>query len=251
MLADCELLPDLIVKLFVLPSNQPIDLLHTHIVLLHPCIVGVLDPQHTLGLLVLAGVKTGVCRPVLVVIDGGLRLVLGLNWQLPTSSPDSSSKWCALVAHPFLQYLSAALLIEKTPSGLVAEGDESMYSLHFCILTILGLQLSEQRLLDFAVLVVVGMVEAIHAVGGPVRVVPDELFWLVEILALEELLGLREGRVRKDGLEVVVLHRRLGRVLHANKIIRSEVKIIQRAGSKWRKGKKGEVRSRTGERAIM
>lgn len=67
-------------------------------------------------------------------------------------------------------------------------------------------------------------------------VVPDELLRLVEVLALEELLGLREGRVRQDRLEVVVLHGGLGGVLHANKIIRSEVKIIRKAGSKMEEG---------------
>jgi hypothetical protein len=80
LLPYCELLSDLIVKLFVLLANQPVDLVHTHIVLLHSCLVGVFDAQHTLGLLVLAGVDAGVCRAVLVVIDGGLRLVLGFNW---------------------------------------------------------------------------------------------------------------------------------------------------------------------------
>jgi hypothetical protein len=54
--------------------------------------------------------------------------------------------------------------------------------------------------------VVVGVVEAVHAFGGAVRVVPDELFGLVELLALEELLWVRAGRVRQDRLQVVVLH---------------------------------------------
>jgi hypothetical protein len=155
---------------------------------------------------------------------------------LPGSSPNSRGQRRALVADPFLQDLSAALLIEELPSCLVAKGDESVDSLHFCILTILGLELSEERLLDFGVLVVVGVVEAVHAVGGSVRVVPDELFRLVEVLALEELLGLGEGRMWEDGLEVVVLDGRLGRVLHANKIIRSEVKIIRRARPKMEEG---------------
>lgn len=35
VLPHCELLPDLIVKLLILLANQPVDLLHTHIVLLH------------------------------------------------------------------------------------------------------------------------------------------------------------------------------------------------------------------------
>lgn len=36
LLPCCELLPDLIVKLLILLANQPVDLLHTHVVLLHP-----------------------------------------------------------------------------------------------------------------------------------------------------------------------------------------------------------------------
>ena len=64
------------------------------------------------------------------------------------------------------------------------------------------------------------------------RIVPNELLRLVEVLALQELLGLREGWVRKDRLEVMVLHGRLRRVLHANKIIRLEVKIIRRTDRK-------------------
>jgi hypothetical protein len=70
------------------------------------------------------------------------------------------------------------------------------------------------------------VVEAVHAVGDAVRVVPDELLRLVELLALEELLRLRVGRVRKDRLQVVVLDRRLRRVLHTRiKLFNQRLKL--------------------------
>jgi hypothetical protein len=73
------------------------------------------------------------------------------------------------------------------------------------------------------------VVEAVHAVGGAVGIVPDELFGLVEVLALHELARLRVGRVRQNRLQVVVLHCRLRRVLHANKIMDCRIKIMQGA----------------------
>ncbi len=196
VLTDSKLLPDLIMKLLILLPNQLVYLLHLHIILLHSQVVSILYSQHTLGLLVLTGVNTCACRSVLVVIDGGLRFVLGFNWQLATNGPNSSSERRALIANTFLQYLPAVLLIEKLLPCLIAECNESVNALHLCILTILGFELTEEGLFEFSVLVVVGMVEAVHAVGGTVRVVPDELFRLVEVLALEELLGLWVGWMR-------------------------------------------------------
>lgn len=229
LLAHCKLEPGLIVKLLVLALNQPADLLHPRVVLPHSRLVAVLDLQHPLRLLLLARQGLRVAGPQLVVADGRLRLVLGLDGQRPACCSDCAGEGRAVVPEAFFEDHSAALLVEELLPGLVPEGDEAVDALHLGLLSVLLLQLAEEGLLVAGVLVVVGVVEAVHAVGGAVGIVPDELFGLVEVLALHELARLRVGRVRQNRLQVVVLHCRLRRVLHANKIMDCRIKIMQGA----------------------
>jgi hypothetical protein len=144
-------------------------------------------------------------RSVFVVVNGRLRLVLGLHRHGMAGSPHSAGQRDAFVAHPRLQHFPAPLLLQKLLARLVPEGDESANALYFGIFPVLLLESAQEGLFELGELVVVGVVELVHAVGSAVRVVPNELLRLVELLVLEELLGLGVGGVRQDRLKVVVL----------------------------------------------
>lgn len=203
-----KLRPDLMMVLLVLLTDQPTDFLHLLVVLPDACLIAVLDLDHSLGLLLLAaGVGLG------GVVDGGLRLVLCLGVESGVCS-DLTGVGKAVVAQSRLQHLPLLLFLQKLLPGLIAEGDQPMNPFGFCLLPIPLLLPPQQRLLELGVLIIIGVVELVHLVGGAMRVVPNETLGLVKLPVFEELAGLREGRMGQDSLEIVILNCGLAGVLH-------------------------------------
>ena len=89
-----------------------------------------------------------------------------------------------------------------------------MYPFCFCLLAIAFLLPPQQRLLELAVLIIIGMVKLVHLVGGAMRVVPNETLGFVKLPVFEELSGLREGWMGEYSLEVMILDGGLAGVLH-------------------------------------
>ena len=197
------------VILLVLLTDQPPDFLHLLVVLPHARLVTVFDLYHAFGLLLLLAARVGLGG----VVDGGLGFVLYFGVEGGVCS-HLAGVGKAVVAQSRLHHLSLLLLLQQLLPGLIAEGDQPMDALGFCLLAVAFLLPLEQRLLEAGVLIVIGVVKLVHLVGGAVRVVPNKPFRLVELPVLEELPGLGKGRMWQDGLEVMVLNGGFTRVLH-------------------------------------
>jgi hypothetical protein len=76
-----------------------------------------------------------------------------------------------------------------------------MDPLRLSILTVLLFLPADEGLLVGLEVVVVGVVEVVHLLGGAMGVIPDEGLWLVELAVLEE----RPGRMRLRGLWGIIL----------------------------------------------
>lgn len=103
-----------------------------------------------------------------------------------------------------LECFSLFLGLVKLLSGFVSEVYKSTDSGLLLLLPVLLLHLLDEGSLVYIVVVVIGVIELKHAIGGAVRIIPDKLLWLVEVFILEEVL-LGRQRVWQYSFEVVLL----------------------------------------------
>ena len=73
---------------------------------------------------------------------------------------------------------------QKLLPSLISEGDEMLYSRHFCRLSFLLFLLFQQRLLLLMIFIVESVIKFVHLLASAVRVIPDELLRLIELSVL-------------------------------------------------------------------
>lgn len=105
-----------------------------------------------------------------------------------------------------LEQFPCFLFFCKFFSGLISKSDETVNAFHFCGLPIEFFLSFDDRFFMFRVVLIVNMVEFIHLMGCPMRIVPYKLLRLVELLCFQDLLLDRIGGMRQDRFQVMFLN---------------------------------------------
>ena len=84
------------------------------------------------------------------------------------------------------------------PSSIPKVG-QSWYSFLFCLLSIFLFKLFDKGSFGFLVVLIIGVVVLINAIGGTMRIIPDKLLGTIELFVFKDL-GLWLEGVREDRL---------------------------------------------------